>query len=146
MPYEHWINRKKQPDQCKGIPIFTSLQTREREPVFFFLPFSQRLAKLRPFVNTHLQKKNHSLLQKQTVSCEVTYVITRHLRCLVNNIHENNCNLSYIFYFFFPLQKPSILKLWVTYGTVSQGKKQEKTTETFCYLWKIQFAENFLYV
>lgn len=25
-------------------------------------------------------------------------------------------------------------------------KKQEKTTETFCYLWKIQFAENILYV
>lgn len=101
MPYEHWINRKKKPDQCKGIPIFPSLQTREREPVFFFIPVSQRLAKLLPFVNTHLQKKNHSLLQKQTVSCEVTYVITRHLRWLVNNIHENNCNLSYIFYFFF---------------------------------------------
>lgn len=144
MPYEHWINRKKQPDQCKGIPIFTSLQTREREPVFFYTSLA-KTRKITTFCKHTSSKKNHSLLQKQIVSCEVTYVITRHLRWLVNNIHENNCNLSYIF-FFFSLQKPSILKLWVTYGTVSQGKKQEKTTETFCYLWKIQFAENILYV
>lgn len=69
---------------------------------YFFYTSLAKTRKITTFCkHTSSKKKNHSLLQKQTVSCEVTYVITRHLRWLVNNIHENNCNLSYIFYFFF---------------------------------------------